>query len=63
MLPHVLLTILYAICLSGKGFLKDLILRRDPTVMEVFAGFGSNPDFLEQAHDLIGEEACFVGRA
>ena len=41
--------------LSGKGFLKELILRRDEGLIEVFAGFGSNPNFLDELNKLIGE--------
>lgn len=41
--------------LPGKGFLKELILRRDEGVLEVFAGFGANPNFLEEVNKLIGE--------
>lgn len=39
----------------GKGFLKDLILRRDEELLKTFAGFGSNSSFLQDLHGLIGE--------
>lgn len=40
----------------GKGFLKELILRRDEELLKTFAGFGSNPRFLEDLHGLVGKE-------
>ncbi|CAB1109286.1 unnamed protein product [Ectocarpus sp. CCAP 1310/34] len=42
---------------NGKGFLKDLILRRDEDLITTFAGFGSNPNFLEDLHSLIDRES------
>lgn len=39
----------------GKGFLKELILKRDKRLLEVLEGFGSDPDFLNNLHNLIGE--------
>ncbi|CBJ26518.1 conserved unknown protein [Ectocarpus siliculosus] len=46
-----------ALVYSGKGFLKDLILRRDEGLLKTFAGFGSNPNFLEDLHGLIDHES------
>lgn len=48
--------------LPGKGFLKDLILRRDDDLLRTFAGFGSNPSFLQDLHDLIGEFVLYFCR-
>ncbi|CAM9418751.1 unnamed protein product [Ectocarpus sp. 4 AP-2014] len=42
---------------NGKGFLKDLVLRRDEGLLKTFAGFGSSPNFLEDLHDLIDRES------
>ncbi|CAM9131602.1 unnamed protein product [Ectocarpus fasciculatus] len=42
---------------NGKGYLKDLILRRDEGLLKTFAGFGSNPNFLEDLHGLIDRES------
>eukprot|EP00903_Cladosiphon_okamuranus_P012092 g11351.t1 len=42
---------------NGKGFLKDLILRRDEELLKTFAGFGSNTNFLQDLHGLIDRQS------